>query len=119
MRITESGLRRIIRQEVRSLRENQTQLSAPGPEAMLQVPGISEYADARITTVYGFLGMLRKLAPPAVQFLPGYSKENDTLTVRGTRSDLEQFALKLDDELIGGAQSITDGANFVNGIVDI
>lgn len=145
MRITESGLRRIIREEVQALREgplsprgmsprHHAPMQAPPPaarpvgdEAMLVIPGIMDTADSIDMSVDEFVGMIETEigAPhPGVRFEspgggPAYSDADDTLTVVGTRRDLERFAYDLDEEMMGGAQSIADEDSFVNGIVDI
>ena len=45
-----------------------------------------------------------------------YSKEYDSLGAIGSKSDLTKFAQELDQEYMGGAQSIADEDSLVNAI---
>lgn len=139
MRITESQLRRIIRQEVRALHESlptpggmspqygapiQAPTPASGPvgnEAMLVIPRIGRFGGARFVKRVEKLIKQYQVNYPSVKFeapggMPAYNPGEKSLTIVGSEPDLKNFAWDLDDDMMGGAQSIADEDSFANGI---
>jgi len=118
-RLTESALRRIIRQEARRvLREG------ADANASLTIFDISMLADNMEMSVEDFEMMVRDVAeermPGMIEFVGGdsggrgpdpepYSEEYDSFTVMGNKRDLVQLVSALEGEIQGSAQSIEDG----------
>ena len=133
MKITAAQLRRIIKEEVQRTLKSQTSRKKHFREAveeeflidLIEIPEISSHADGMEMSVDDFVRMVMALGSkyPSIKFeaadgSEAYSEEYDTLTAFGTRADLVKFASKLDEEMMGGAQSIGSEDSFVNFIRD-
>jgi len=130
MKITASQLRRIIKEEVQRTLKSQTSRKkhfreAVEEEFLIEIPEISSHADGMEMSVDDFVRMVMALGSkyPSIKFeaadgSEAYSEEYDTLTAFGTRADLVKFASELDEEMMGGAQSIGSEDSFVNFIRD-
>jgi len=131
MKITVSQLRRIIKEEVQRTLKSQTSRKKHFREAveeeefLIEIPEISSHADGMEMSVDDFVSMVMELGSkyPSIKFeasdgSEAYSEEYDTLTALGTRADLVKFASELDEEMMGGAQSIGSEDSFVNFIRD-
>ena len=133
-KITIKQLRKIIKEEV----ENAMGIGgSPGEDyddaeesdASFEIPEISAHAEGLDMSVPEFVDMVKGMAKKykSITFEPanaldkgdGYSAEYDSLLSYGSRSELESLARDLDEELMGGAQSINDEDSFVNLIEDI
>ncbi|NBW06511.1 MAG: hypothetical protein EBR82_00620 [Caulobacteraceae bacterium] len=121
MKITVNQLRRIIKEEVKRslLREMEEEA-----DASFEIPEISVRAEGADMSVHEFVGMVKGMAKKykSITFEPanaldkgdGYSAEYDSLLSYGSRSELKSLARDLDEELMGGAQSISDEDSFTN-----
>lgn len=125
MKIKLSDLRRIIKEEVQNV-----MASEPLEEdASLEIPDVSVHAEGAGMTTEEFCDMVKQMGSKysSVEFGPanaldtgdGYSAEYDSLLAMGNRSELESLARELDEELMGGAQSIGEEDSFVNFIQDL
>lgn len=98
-------------------------------EAQFEIPDVSDRAAAAGMSVDEFVDMVIGMGKkyPNIEFGPpnaldtgnGYSSEYDSLLAMGSRSELESLAKELDEELMGGAQSINDEDSFVNFVSDV
>ena len=127
MRINESKLRRIIKEEARRvLREMDDDMGDGGGEAdaYLTIFDVSVIADNMDMSVEDFDLMVQDVAeqrmPGRIQFIGGdsgghgpdpepYDEENDSYTVMGNKRDLERLVSALEGEIQGPAQSIEEG----------
>lgn len=124
MKLTVNQLRRIIKEEVQKVMENEEEA-----DASFEIPDISTHAEGAGMSVPEFVGMVKGMAKKykSISFEPanaldkgdGYSAEYDSLLSYGSRSELEALAHELDEELMGGAQSISDEDSFANFVEDI
>jgi len=124
MKLTVKQLRHIIKEEVQNV-----MASEPLEDASLEIPDVSVHAEGAGMSVKEFCDMVRQMGRKygSVEVGPanaldsgdGYSSEYDSLLVMGNRSDLESLARELDEELMGGAQSIGEEDSFVNFIQDL
>jgi len=133
MKITINQLRRIIKEEVKrsALREMPARkMPMPEPEVdgQIEIPNISEIADNLEMPLKKLVTMIKGVARKnaiVVNFEgpqgegDGYSAEYDSLLGYGSYTSLMKFAALLDNELMGGAQSIDDEDSFVNCVEEI
>ena len=133
MKITINQLRRIIKEEVKrsALREMPARkMPMPEPEVdgQIEIPNISEIADNLEMPLKKLVTMIKGVARKnaiVVNFEgpqgegDGYSAEYDSLLGHGSYTSLMKFAALLDNELMGGAQSIDDEDSFVNCVEEI
>jgi len=133
MKITINQLRRIIKEEVKrsALREMPARkMPMPEPEVdgQIEIPNISEIADNLEMPLKKLVTMIKGVARKnaiVVNFEgpqgegDGYSAEYDSLLGYGSYTSLMKFAALLDNELMGGAQSIDDEDSFVNYVEEI
>ena len=133
MKITINQLRRIIKEEVKrsALREMPARkMPMPEPEVdgQIEIPNISMIADNLEMPLKKFVIMIKGVARKnaiVVNFEgpqgegDGYSAEYDSLLGYGSYDSLMKFAALLDNELMGGAQSIDDEDSFVNCVEEI
>jgi hypothetical protein len=101
-RLTESQLRNIIRQEVR--RSRLAEMAAPGAKMAMLPVSLAEVEEYGLWTVdlqdlAASMGLESKMG-------------RDTFTVTGPRPAVEKFALELESDVMGGAQSISDEGLF-------
>lgn len=125
MKIKLSDLRRIIKEEV----QNAIASEPLEEEASLEIPDVSVHAEGAGMSVEEFCDMVKQIASKysSIEFGPvnaldsgdGYSAEYDSLLAMGNRSELESLARELDEELMGGAQSIGEEDSFVNFVQDL
>ena len=131
MRISESRIRQIIREEAkralregrRSLREGHDDMGGEA-DAFLTIFDISMLVDNMEMSVEDFEMMVQDVAeqrmPDRIRFVGGdsgghgpdpepYSEEYDSYTVMGNKRDLEKLVSALESEIQGSAQSIEDG----------
>lgn len=127
MRINESRIRRIIKEEARRvLREMHDDMGDGGgePDAYLTIFDVSIIADNMDMSVEDFDLMVQDVAeqrmPGRIQFVGGdsggwgpdpepYDEEYDSYTVMGDKRDLERLVRMLESEIQGPAQSIEEG----------
>ena len=125
MKLTVKQLRHIIKEEVQN-----AMASEPLEEdASLEIPDVSVHAEGAGMTTEEFCDMVKQMGSKyaSIEFGPanaldagdGYSAEYDSLLAMGNRSDLESLARELDEELMGGAQSIGEEDSFVNFVQDL
>ena len=133
MKITINQLRRIIKEEVKrsALREMPARkMPMPEPEVdgQIEIPNISMIADNLEMPLKKCVTMIKGVARKnaiVVNFEgpqgegDGYSAEYDSLLGYGSYTSLMKFAALLDNELMGGAQSIDDEDSFVNYVEEI
>jgi hypothetical protein len=144
MRITESRIRQIIREEAqRALRPTTRRLregdfddegGGSGAEAFLTIFNISEIADAMDMGVEDFQSMMEDVIERRFRgkvTLSGgdsggwgpepepYDPEQDSIGALGSRRDLERFVSELEGEIQGPAQSIEDGEGLDYEITDL
>jgi len=135
MKITINQLRRIIKEEVKrsALREmpaRKMPMPTPEPEVdgQIEIPNISMIADNLEMPLKKCVTMIKGVARKnaiVVNFEgpqgegDGYSAEYDSLLGYGSYTSLMKFAALLDNELMGGAQSIDDEDSFVNYVEEI
>jgi hypothetical protein len=147
MRITESRIRQIIREEAqRALRPTARRLrerafdddgegeGGSGAEAFLTIFNISEIADAMDMGVEDFQSMMEDVIERRFRgkvTLSGgdsggwgpepepYDHEQDSIGALGSRRDLERFVSELEGEIQGPAQSIEDGEGLDYEITDL
>ena len=115
MKITVTQLRKIIKEEVhRTLRENVGAVATH----FMEIPNVSSHMRPM-----QFKRMVEKLAAkyPSINYLSpglegggGYSREFDSFLINGSEVDLQGLAMDLDDELMGGAQSISPEDSFTS-----
>ena len=117
MRITASQLRTIIKEEVsRMMRSKATRRrslrEAVEPDSFIEIPNISEMGN-----VADVINVIKKLASKYLSVSlegvasPGanpYSRQSDSLHVVGERGELTSFVRELEEEFMGGAQSMSD-----------
>ena len=131
MRISESRIRQIIREEAhralrqgrRSLREGHDDMGGEA-DAFLTIFNISMLVDNMEMSVEDFEMMVQDVAeqrmPDRIRFVGGdsgghgpdpepYSEEYDSYTVMGNKRDLMKLVSALEGEIQGSAQSIEDG----------
>ena len=132
MKLTASQLRRIIKEEVQKVMKSSKKRAlremVEEADASFEIPEISAHAEGSDMSVQEFVGMVKGMAKKykTISFEPanaldkgdGYSAEYDSLLSYGSRSELESLARDLDEELMGGAQSINDEDSFVNLVED-
>ena len=97
--------------------------------ASFEIPDVSVHAEGAGMTTEEFCDVVKQMAskyssiefgpPNALDSGDGYSDEYDSLYSLGNRSELESLARELDEELMGGAQSIGEEDSFVNFVQDI
>ena len=125
MRINESRIRRIIKEEARRvLREMHDDMGGGEPDAYLTIFDVSIIADNMDMSVEDFDLMVQDVAeqrmPGRIQFVGGdsggwgpdpepYDEEYDSYTVMGDKRDLERLVRMLESEIQGPAQSIEEG----------
>lgn len=128
MKITAAQLRQIIKEEVQNLTRKSTRRLSENEQfdAVLEIPDVSMHAAHMGMPVKNFLkhayglGRLHNVRPEGPgNDMPAYSEEYDSLSFVGSRADLESFARELDEEMMGGAQSISGEDSFVNYIQDL
>jgi hypothetical protein len=134
MKLTVNQLRRIIKEEVQKVVKTKTSNKRRLREmleedASLEIPDVSVHAEGAGMTVEEFCDMVKQMGSKygsvefgsanALDSGDGYSAEYDSLLAMGNRSELESLARELDEELMGGAQSISDEDSFVNFVQDL
>ncbi len=134
MKLTVNQLRRIIKEEVQKVVKTKTSNKRRLREmleedASLEIPDVSVHAEGAGMTTEEFCDMVRQMGSKysSIEFAPpnaldsgdGYSDEYDSLYSTGNRSELESLARELDEELMGGAQSIGEEDSFVNFVQDL
>lgn len=135
MRITESRIRRIIREEARRvLREGMDdEMGGGGFNAFLTIHNVSEITDAMDMSPEDLVTMLEDIVHRDfrgqveltgedggghVPDGPPYSPEYDAIGAMGTRRALERFIRVVENEIHGPAQSIEDGEGLEYDIQD-
>lgn len=116
MKITVNQLRRIIKEEVsKVLKEAPMEV-----DAQLEIPDVSSQAEYMEMSPEEWSGMVKMMAKkyPGVE-VEGYSREYDSFLVYGPRAELTALAQALDEEVMGGAQSIGVEDSFVGFIEEI
>ena len=116
MKITVNQLRRIIKEEVsRALKEAPMEV-----DAQLEIPDVSVHAEGMEMSPEEWSGMVKMMAKkyPGVE-VEGYSGEYDSFVVYGPRTELTALAQALDEEVMGGAQSVGVGESFADYIQEI
>lgn len=116
MKITVNQLRRIIKEEVsRVLKEAPMEV-----DAQLEIPDASSQADYMGMSLKVWIDMVKMMAKkyPSVE-VQGYSRDYDTFLIYGPRAELTALAQALDEEMMGGAQSIDPDISFVSNIQEI
>jgi hypothetical protein len=133
MKLTVNQLRRIIKEEVQKVvktsKRRRLRETYEEADASFEIGGLWAHAEGAGMSVQEFVGMVKGMAKKykSISFEPanaldkgdGYSAEYDSLLSYGSRSELEALAHELDEELMGGAQSISDEDSFANYIEDI
>lgn len=134
MKLTVNQLRRIIKEEVQKVVKTKTSKRRSLREtfeedASLEIPDVSVHAEGAGMSVEEFCDMVKEMgskyssvefgSPNALDSGDGYSAEYDSLLAMGNKSELESLARELDEELMGGSQSIGDEDSFVNFIQDL
>jgi len=135
MKITVNQLRKIIKEEValvtrtiksrRSLSEMGATVPRQPKKYLLDLTDCSVRAEDMGMSIDDFLNHIMAIgskypsivfeAPNAYDDSP-YSEEYDSLPAIGSKSDLTKFARELDQEFMGGAQSIEEEGSLVNAI---
>ncbi len=134
MKLTVNQLRRIIKEEVQKVVKTKTSSKRRLREmleedASFEIPDVSVHAEGAGMSVKEFCNMVMQMGRKygSIEFGPanaldkgnGYSREYDSLLAMGSRSELESLARELDEELMGGAQSIGEEDSFVNFVQDL
>lgn len=128
MRINESRIRRIIREEARRVLREAFMGQRHDDDlydATLEIMNISTIADnleLNPDPIAGIMDMMQELIDlhfDGRMEIDGYSEEHDSILLLGHRRDLELFVRKLEHEIHGPAQSIEAGDGLDYSINDM
>lgn len=118
MKLTSAQLRRIIKEEAQKIFKESHIC-----DYILEIPNISQHAEGADMTAEELVAHIIDLGnafdisfDTEDMYSDIYSDEYDAITAYGSRKELTRFAKMMDEELMGGAQSIADEDSFVNGI---
>lgn len=84
----------------------------------IEIPAIEDMADNMGVAAEEFVEMINGVASSFPSLKPKYNRRSQTWRAAGPVADLKAFANALDEEIMGGAQSISDEDSAQQFIVE-